>query len=252
MLPRERLEIIKEMAREEKKVYVSELSKKFNVTEETIRRDLDKLEKQGVLIREYGGAVLNTEKLSKSTQIYNKPWINIKNIKGIAEKAINFVEKGSTMVVDCNLLTLEVLKLINNIEDVTVITNSVRVVQELNHSNINLILTGGSINCNTQSLQGNITEEVLKNYNVDIALLTCNGIDITNGISELNEAEAEIKKIMIGQAKKVILLADETIFDTISFVKLFDYEDLDCIITDKEPRKEWINLFKSYGIQIIY
>lgn len=253
MLPRERLETIKQIAIKEKKVYVSKLSEKLNVTEETIRRDLDKLEGEGMLIRSHGGAILNADnKLCEENYSTNKLEISMENIKSMVERTIEFVKEGSTILADCSLLTLEVLKLIKNRYDVTVITNSIRVLNELDQSNLNLILTGGNINAKTQSLQGTIMQEVIKNYNVDIALVNCNGIDIENGISESNEIEAEIKRTMIRQAKEVILLADESIFDTTSLVTLFNYKDIDYIVTNREPRKEWLKLFELYNIECIY
>jgi DeoR/GlpR family transcriptional regulator of sugar metabolism len=251
MLPRERLETIKLIVREEKKVYVSELSEKFNVTKETIRRDLDKLEEQGMAIRSHGGAVLNA-KLNEDKQIRNKLKLNMENIKCIAEKITNFIKEGTTIVADYEELTLEVLKLIQSRDDVTLITNSIKALKRLSQSKLNIILTGGSLSCKTQSLQGSSAQEAIKNYNVDIALVSCAGMDISKGILELNEAEAEIKRIMIKQAKKVILLVDQSIFDTTSFVKLFDYEDIDYVVTDKKPREEWIKLFSSYNIESIY
>jgi len=77
-------------------------------------------------------------------------------------------------------------------------------------------------------------------------------MDISKGILDTNEIEVEIKRTMIKQADKVILLAEHTKFDKASLVKLFDYEDIDCIVTDKEPREEWMNLLHSYNIESIY
>lgn len=252
MLPRERLELIKEIATKEKKVYVSKLSKKFKMTEETIRRDLDKLEKQGILTRSYGGAILNGEKINRDIPLYNKLEKNIESIKHIAKRAVDFIKEGSTIVADNSSTTLEVLKLIKNKDDVTVITNSIEVLQELSQSNLNIISTGGNVNAKVQSLQGRMTQDVIKNYNVDIALVNCNGIDINKGIMDSNETEAEIKRIMIRQAKKVVLLADKTRIGINSLIKLFDYEDIDYIVTDIEPREEWMKLFELYNIEIIY
>ena len=79
-----------------------------------------------------------------------------------------------------------------------------------------------------------------------------NGFERKKGILDSNEAEAEIKRAMIKQSNKVILLVDHTKYDKTSFVKLFDYENIDYIITDIQPKEEWINLFRSYNIQVIY
>lgn len=252
MLPRERNEAIKKIAEEEKKIYVSKLSEKFNVSKETIRRDLDKLEECGIIIRSHGGAILKKKEVNNDNIFINGLRNNIESIKSIQEKTVDFIKECNTVIADYSTIVLEVLKLLRNRDDVTVITNSVSALQELSQSNLNFISTGGCVNRRLQSLQGTITQEAIKSYYADIALVDCNGIDISNGILEQNEAEAEIKRIMIKQAKKVILLADKTIFDTTSFVKLFDFTDIDYIITDKKPREEWIKLFQSYNIEVIY
>lgn len=252
MLPRERLEIIKQIALKEKKVYVSKLSERFDVTEETIRRDLEKLESQGLVTRSYGGAILNVEKTNEDIPFYKRSKINIESKQYIAAKAIEFIKEGNTIVADCSSTSLEVLKLIRNRNDVTVITNSVEVLQELNQSELNIISTGGGVKQKSLSLQGPITQNTIKKYNVDIALVSCKGMDISKGILDSNEAEAEIKRTMIKQSNKVILLIDHSKYDKTSFVKLFDYESIDYIITDEEPREEWVNLLHSHNIEIIY
>ncbi|MDS0525659.1 DeoR/GlpR family DNA-binding transcription regulator [Clostridium sp. SHJSY1] len=252
MLPRERLEIIKEIALKEKKVYVSKLSEKFEVTEETIRRDLEKLELQGIVTRSYGGAILNVEKTNEDVPFYKRSKTNIENKKYIAAKAIEFIKEGTTIVADCSSTVLETLKLIKERKDVTVITNSVEVLQELNQSELNIISTGGGLKPRSLSLQGPITQNTIRKYNVDIAFVSCKGMDFEKGILDSNEAEAEIKRAMIKQSNKVILLVDHTKYDKTSFVKLFDYEDIDYIITDGEPKEEWMNLLRSNNIEIIY
>lgn len=252
MLPRERLEIIKEIAIKEKKVYVSKLSKEFEVTEETIRRDLEKLELQGVVTRSYGGAILNVDKTNEDVPFYKRSRTNIESKQYIALKAIEFVKGSSTIVADCSSTVFEALKLIRNRNDVTVITNSVEVLQELNQSELNIISTGGGLDQRTLSLQGPITQNAINNYNVDIAFVSCKGMDINKGILDSNETEAEIKRSMIKQSNKVILLVDHSKYDKTSFVKLFDYEDIDYLITDIEPNEEWINLLHANNVEVIY
>lgn len=252
MLPRERLEIIKQIAIDERNVYVSKLSEKFNVTEETIRRDLVKLEAQGIVTRSYGGAILNADKISEYKPFYKRLEINIENEKYIAEKAIEIIKDDITIMADNSSTVLEVLKLVRCKKSVTVLTNSILALQELSQSELNIISTGGSVNPKYLSFQGSITQDTIKKYNVDIALVDCNGMDINKGIFDINETEAEIKITMIKQARKVILLIDNTKFDKTSLVKIFDYDDIDYIITDVKPRDEWINLFNSHNIEIIY
>mgnify|MGYP001780315494 CR=1 FL=1 len=252
MLPRERLEITKQMVIKDKKVYVSKLSEKFDVTEETIRRDLEKLEIEGVVTRTYGGAILNTECTNEDIPFIKRARTNQDCKQKIAMKVIGLFEQGTTLVADSSSTVVEVIKLIKNRSDMTVITNSVEVFQELNQFSISILSTGGSFNKNSLSFQGPVAKDTVKKYNVDIALVSCKGMDINKGILESNEAEVELKKVMIKQADKVILLVDSSKFDKTSFVQLYEYKDIDCIVTDKEPNSEWLEFFSKHDIEVIY
>ena len=90
------------------------------------------------------------------------------------------------------------------------------------------------------------------NYNADIAILSCNAVDMKKGILEADEAEAEIKKIMKKQANMTILLVDHTKFNKSSLVKMFDLKDINIIITDKEPSEEWKEFLSKNKIQVVF
>ena len=252
MLPRERLDIIKNIVKIEKKLYVSKLSEKFNVTEETIRRDLEKLEKEGLVTRTYGGAILNSNTGNEDIQFPRRTRINEELKRDIALKALEYIAPGITIAADSSTTVLELLSTIKNRNDVTVITNSVEGLMELSDSYVNVLATGGNLKQNLKSLQGPITKNTLSNYNVDITLLSCNAIDMKKGILEANEAESEIKKIMKKQADKTILLVDHTKFNKSSLVKMFDFKDLDIIITDREPDEEWKEFLNKNKIEVVF
>lgn len=252
MLPRERIETIKEIVIKDKKVYVSKLSEKFQVTEETIRRDLEKLENEGVVTRTYGGAILNMEKNNEDIPFIKRAKTNLDKKRNIALKVINMFRSGTTLVCDSSSTVAEVIKSVRDRGDITLITNSVEVLQELNSSNINILLTGGVFNTNSLSLQGALAKRAIKEYNVDFALVSCKGIDMEKGILESNEPEAELKRIMIKQANKVILLIDNSKFDKTSFVKLFDFADIDYIVTDVKPEDKWLDFLEKQNVTVIY
>jgi len=252
MAIKDRLDIIEEMVINEKKVTVSKLSHIFEVTEETIRRDLEKLDEKGIVIRTYGGAVLNTENKSEGIPFFKRASINIESKQIIARKALDFITEGTTLFADSSSTVMEVLKLIKDRTDITVITNSVEVLHELNQSDLKILSTGGVFKKNSSSLIGIIAKNAIKNYHVEIALVSCKGMDISKGIMDSNDEEVEIKRQMIEQANNVILLIDHTKFDKLSLVKLFDFNDIDYIITEKEPGIEWIEFLKSNNIKILY
>ena len=233
MLPRERLEIIKEIVKQDKKLYVSKLSEKFDVTEETIRRDLEKLEKEGLVTRTYGGAILNNDKKNEERKFFKRESGNEDLKKAIALKALDYITPGITLAADSSTTVTEVLSSIRDRDDITVITNSVEGLIELSDSNINVLATGGILKHNLKSLQGSIAKSTILNYNVDIAFLSCKAIDMKKGIMDCNESESELKKLMRKQADKTVLLIDHTKFNKSSFIKVFDFKDIDMIITDE-------------------
>lgn len=252
MLPRERLEIIKEIVKQDKKLYVSKLSEKFDVTEETIRRDLEKLEKEGLVTRTYGGAILNNDKKNDNRKFLKRESENEELKKAIALKALDYITPGATLAADSSTTVTEVLSLIKDRDDITVITNSVEGLIELSDSNINVLATGGILKHNLKSLQGSIAKSTILNYNVDIAFLSCKAIDMKKGIMDCNESESELKKLMRKQADKTVLLIDHTKFNKSSFIKVFDFKDIDMIITDEEPSEEWIEYLKKNKVDLIF
>ncbi|MBD7910744.1 MULTISPECIES: DeoR/GlpR family DNA-binding transcription regulator [Clostridium] len=252
MLPRERLEIIKQIVKRDKKLYVSKLSAKFDVTEETIRRDLEKLETEGLVTRTYGGAILNSQHTNEEIPFMKRSSTNLEFKEAIALKAVNLIEQGSTIVADSSSTVLETMRLLKDRTDITIITNSVEALILLSDSSVNVLSTGGNLKHRSKSLQGSISKNTISNYNVDVALVSCKAIDMNKGILESNEAEAELKKVMIEQASTIILLVDSSKFDRTSFVKMFEYKDIDYIITDEEPSEEWKEFFELNNIEVIF
>jgi len=251
MLPAERKQKIQDIIVKEKKIYVSNLSKMFNVTEETIRRDLEKLELDGLLTRTYGGALLNEEQTHEDPSFFKRATKNLEAKKMIASKMLPYIKDGFTIMADSSSTVLEVLKLCNEKKDLTIVTNSIQVLNTLANSSINIILTGGTFNYNTMSLIGSISENTINNYTVDLALISCKGIDIYKGITDSNESEVVIKKAMIKQANKTFLLIDSSKLRKISFIKLLESNNLDYVLSDKYPDSEWLEFFHKNNIDFI-
>ena len=250
MAAKDRIQAIKQMVANDKKVVVSNLSSIFQVTEETIRRDLEKLEDEGVLTRTYGGAVLNTTALSDNIPCNDLLFFEEKQI--IARNALPFIKNKTTMAADSSSTAMELLKLLKERNDLTLLTNSAEAFHELAQSEINVVSTGGELNKNTLSLQGRITKEIISRYHVDIMVMSCKGLDMQSGALDSNEAEAEIKKTMIRQATEVALLVDHSKFDRKAFVQLVDFSHINYLITNKAPGAEWIAFCKENNIQLVY
>ncbi|MDC0724479.1 DeoR/GlpR family DNA-binding transcription regulator [Phytobacter diazotrophicus] len=252
MAAKDRLQTIKQMVTNEKKVLVTQLSQLFQVTEETIRRDLEKLEAEGIITRTYGGAVLNSASITDNVHFYKRAKSFFEEKQVIALNALPFINNKTTMSADSSTTAMELLKLLKDRKDLTLLTNSTEAFRELAQSDINIVSTGGEFNKNTLSFQGRITKEIIGKYHVDIMVMSCKGLDINSGALDSNEAEAEIKKVMISQATEVALLVDHSKFDRKAFVQLVDFTHINYIITDKKPGDQWITFCQKNNIQLIY
>ena len=250
---KDRLDQIKQKIMDERTVTVSLLSKDFGVTEETIRRDLEKLEKRGLLTRTYGGAIFNSEFMNQHAIHFGQRLnTNLEMKKTIAEKAFSILTNGNIIGVDSSSTAMEFVRKIKGDANRTLITNSVSVLFECLQSDINVLSSGGYLNKSSLSLQGIGAQNSIMNYHLDVAVISCKAIQIGKGIFDTNENEIAVKQALVRQCKTVVLLVDHTKFDQISFIKFMDLEQVNYIITDKKPSIEWEKFCESQNIQLIY
>ncbi|SEU26032.1 DeoR/GlpR family DNA-binding transcription regulator [Paenibacillus sp. NFR01] len=251
MLAAERRKKIIDLVHQDKRVLVSDLSRMFDVTEETIRRDLEKLEKDGILSRTYGGAMLNRH-TNEDLPFVTRNALNTDIKHSIALKALDLIKDGDTLMVDPSSTSFEFIKLLGNKNNLRVITNSINILHEFSRSGMDIVSTGGSLRHRSLSLVGPVAQETLRRYHVDAAVISCKGIDMERGITDSNEPECEVKKAMLRQAQKVILLADHTKFDQVAFTGLAELQNIDILITDREPSAQWSKRLAEHGIEVIY
>lgn len=251
MLGLERRQKIMEKIRLDRKVYVSELAKSFKVTEETIRRDLEKLESQDLLRRSYGGAVI-AESTSDELSYTRRSTINSESKLAIAEKAASLIHDGDTIMMDSSTTCQALPQRLKGQRDITVITNSIRLMSDFTNSGFKMICTGGTMRESSCALTGSIACQTLSKYYVDFAFISCKSIDLKKGIMESNESESRVKSVMMQQARKTILLVDHSKFDKTAFVKCDDFEHIDTVVTDDAPSKEWQEYFSEHHISLIF
>ena len=146
---------------------------------------------------------------------------------------------------------MEAVKLLKG-RDRTVLSFSTEVFSELWNTDIKIISTGGIFNRSTLSLHGRVAKETIKSYRVEIALISCKGLDLEHGAMDTNEDESEVKKCMIKQAEEVALLVDHTKFGKIAFAHVLDLKDVDYLVTDQKPDDAWISYCEENGVRLIY
>lgn len=251
MLPVERRKKITAYIEDQQSVRVIDLSREFGVTEETIRRDLEKLEKEGVLIRTHGGATpIEKELYDEPHSVRSRE--NIENKKKIGMAIKDLINEGEIVMMDSSTTSLEIAKCIGNSKTITMITNSMGLAMEMvEFDKIQMICIGGTLRRNALSLIGPSAKKSIKNYYADKVILSCKGMDLKRGVMESNELEAEIKKAMIDSAKTVILAIDHTKFNQFSIISLYDLSKVDIVVTDKQPSKEWVEAFQENDVEYI-
>ena len=252
MLAIERRNEILAILQKEKRVVVSDLSQIYNVTEETIRRDLEKLEKEGLAKKTYGGAVIN-ESLNVDLPYNVRKKSNVENKQYIADIIGAMIEDGDHIMLDASSTALYITKCIKHKKNITLITNSVEILLELSDTTgWKILSTGGTLKEGSLSFVGHQAEKMVRNFHVDKAIISCKGIDSEYGFTDSNEMDAQVKKTMLLSAKQRILALDSTKFDKISFTQIGDFADIDMIVTDKKISEAWEKIFISHNIEVVY
>lgn len=234
------------------KVIVSQLSNEFNVTEETIRRDLEKLDKEGLVKKTYGGALL-VQNFSTDLPHNVRKRANVESKQIIAEKISSLFHDGDCIMIDASSTALSILKYIKNLKNITLITNSVEALIELSDKDDwTVFSTGGKLKRGSLSLVGPSAEKTIRAFHVDYAICSSKGIDIARGITDSNEKDSEMKQAIFDSAETKILVIDSSKFDKISLIKVCDVTDVDIIATDTEPNANWVEHLKSKNVDLIY
>ncbi len=234
------------------RVSVSELSKRWNITEETVRRDLDKLEGQGSVTRVHGGAVWSGGVDRSGVRFFTRQLHNGAAKRDIAIKASDLIRAKKTVIADSSTTVLEALRALGDCPDLTVVSNAVGITDRGAEVPFHLISTGGLFNHDSMSFQGEPAIRTLERYHVELAVLSCKALDLDRGVMDSYESEAVVKRVMVRRADEVAILADHTKFDQVAFLKLMDLEGLSYIITDTKPSDEWVDRCEELAIALVY
>jgi DeoR/GlpR family transcriptional regulator of sugar metabolism len=210
---------------------VSELSEAFGVSAETIRQDLNKLERDGKAVRVHGGACVAPDDQAEEPYA-RREIMNVPDKKRIAREAVKHIEPYEQILLDasstCGFVARELPDM-----PLTVLTNSFRVVAELAAKNsVEVVLLGGTMLRQSLSFYGQATQTMLSMYRVSKAFISCKGVKIGHGVSDANEPAAITKQQMIRIADAIWLLADHSKFGRSSFIRIAGLEEVAHIITD--------------------
>ncbi|MBS6397646.1 MAG: DeoR/GlpR transcriptional regulator [Clostridiales bacterium] len=252
MAQKERLEQIMQIMRIDGKAVVTDLSSQFGVTPETIRRDLEKLEKNQKLTRTHGGAVLKESGDSEKISFLKREKTNVEEKRKIAQLAAKLVPVNASIGCDASSTALELLYALKERSDILVLTNSAKAICEMEHSKFELLSSGGYVNRQSYSFQGGTARNMIQEYHLEQVFMGCRGIGRDGGIFDSHELEIEMKKALLEQGSRIILLADHTKFGSVGFTKLGDIRQMDIVITDRRPSDEWMALFEENHVELLY
>ncbi|MEG1993228.1 MAG: DeoR/GlpR family DNA-binding transcription regulator [Acetivibrio sp.] len=250
MILAERREQIKTILLEKKNATVAELAEYFEISTETIRRDFEALEKEGFLIKSYGGATLMMRKSISYSQKM-KSGIMTDTKKRIAVSAAKLIKPNDCIFLDHSTTVYEMCDEIAHLP-LTVMTNSLVVMNRFSGcDNIKLTIPGGNFSPMYQAFFGLEAVGYLQRHCVDKAFFSCKTLDIGRGLNDSEEMVADMRKNIVENSGFSCLMADNTKFNKTAFVQTCKFSGIDCIATDQEPEDAWTNFLEEAHIKLL-
>ena len=246
----ERRNQIVELLREKQLVKNAELMDRFGISIETVRRDLQYLEEQGVLERVYGGAVRKTF-INTEPSYANREQVSNKEKRAIAAEAQRMIMPRDTVFFDLGTTVMLVAQLLDKDKPITAFTNALRTAMVLSESEgCEVILPGGRLRAAELSVSGSMSEENMRQFNVDKALIGFAGIT-EEGISDFIIEEGTLRRQVIQNARQVIALADHSKFGIRAVSNICTLEDIDVLITDEKAPQEILDKLRDRGAKVV-
>lgn len=230
---------------------IDELCETFNVSKNTIRRDLNVLEARGHISKVYGGVTAISSQGAIPMPIRTGMHSSDKNL--IGRLAAEEVEDGDTIFVDSGSTTLCMLKYLATKKRITIVTHSLGALAEASkYENLNIISLGGIYSRPTDSFVGLSAFESLSSMKINKAFMASTGVSIDNGLMNSTFLEAEIKRGISQRASNIILLVDSSKIGHDGIISFCKLEDITYFITDSKPSEEYMQFFEANNITVRY
>jgi DeoR/GlpR family transcriptional regulator of sugar metabolism len=251
LMKAERHNRIRKLVEQAGRVTVMELSEQFEVSEATVRRDLEELDGQGWIQRTHGGAV-RVERATKEPPMLQRIEEGRPEKEKIGQAAAALVKDGETIFLGSGTTVLEIARHLPKEIHLTVITNSLPVVNELtSHPNIELIVIGGMLRQSELSMVGHITEQAVREFRADKVFMGMRAIDARHGFTNADLPETMTDRAILGIAPRVIVVADHRKFGRVSSVLVGPVTLSQTIITDDKTGNEYVLELMEIGIDVI-
>jgi len=230
---------------------VSDLAQTFQCSQMTIRRDLERLESEGMIERSHGGATAS-RRITLEFSMGEKADVRREEKRAIARSAAALVKPDERIIIDTGTTTLALARELRYRGHITVVTTSLAVVSSLlSADGIECMLLGGVVRDSTPDLYGPLLEDNLSHVHPDWAFIGCDGISVKGGLTTSDVRIARATSLMISGASKVVLLTDSTKAGKDSFMKFADLDDLDILITDTGMPEPMLEAVRNAGVDTI-
>lgn len=241
---------ITELINRQKTVTNAELMERFGISIETVRRDLDYLEQQGILRKVYGGAVVNVS-LNSEPEYASRSRTNYEEKNAIAQEAAKLICPGDTIFLGVGTTVQAMVQYMKNIGQFTVFTNALRTAVELMEiPDCTVMLPGGQLRAKELTLSGFPAEENLLNFNVDKAFVGIGGIT-EDGITDFHIGEARLHRQLVLNARQSVALADSTKLGIRAMNNVCTLEQIDLVVTDRNADPKEVEALKKAGAKMI-
>lgn len=248
----ERQKKILEILSDNKPYSVYKLSEMLYASGATIRRDLIKMEQKGLVTRTFGAVMLNPRPTNKEISFELREKSNITEKRALCLKAQEYLKDNISIFIDSSSTLLHLVPFLNNYKNITIITNGLFIAQEIiTHTKCNLYLCGGNVQANTNSMLGPMAINSIKKFHADLFFMSCGGFDFNFGVSEFTVDSAELKKAMIQNSEKVILLVDSSKINKKVLFNTCDIKDIDILISNANFSDEEKEFFKENKITLV-
>ncbi|ORT98876.1 Transcriptional repressor of the myo-inositol catabolic operon DeoR family [Anaerovibrio sp. JC8] len=248
-----RLRKIQELLEEKKSISINDLCTTFDVSKNTIRRDIAELEKRGTISKVYGGIVLQEQEAPKAAAPV-VPEDNTDKIhkQNIARMAASLVQDDDVIYIDSGTTTMHMMPYLEDKHNITIVTASINVINIAATSpKFNIIATGGTIYAPTKAFVGPSVLNCLKQYNISKIFISSTGISIENGLTTASPLECDIKRYLVDKQGKKILMVDSTKIDASSLISFCNLDEIDCIVVDKELPARYKEFFAEHNVEVI-
>jgi len=253
MLQNKRLKQIMELLQREEMADIHQLSTLLNVTSKTVRLDLEKLERMGLLQRVHGGAVLSKQPPSSYPTATHRQR-NLPEKAIIAHKALSLINENEVILLDDGSTSLELAKLLGDFR-VTVLTNDIFIINELLYKdNVKLYVIGGSLKRDGESyvINGEDAIQFIKKYRVSKLFLGTSTIDFDNGLMIFYYGDRSTKRAFMAAADQIICMIDSSKFGHTAFTRIASVQEINTIITDSALPNSVAEKYREQGVQVIY